>query len=137
MKNNYINQFQRDIMVGFEEMEFYKKELEMEKERVLKQEQSILSMQQLAENHAKEHWGVYFDNKYITDLAIDLTYGQVSIDDYKAGWRQREQHLIPIIQELAAALRYWVSDSFVSDREFNRKMADDDKAILDKYKSLL
>lgn len=69
------------------------------------QEKSILSMQQLAENHAKQHWGVYFDNEYIADLAIDLTYGQVSIDDYKAGFKERESQLLPIIKELGETLK--------------------------------
>jgi hypothetical protein len=124
MKNNYINQFQRQMGDPYHH-------------GGNKQEQSILSIEDAAINHSKDVWGAYFDKEYVTDLSMALTYGQVSIDDYKAGWRQREQHLIPIIQEMAAALKYWVSDSFISDREFNRKMADEDKAKLDKYKNLL
>jgi len=107
------------------------------------QEKSILSMQQLAENHAKQHWGVYFDNEYIADLAIDLTYGQVSIDDYKAGFKERESQLLPIIKELGEALskvNSWISnhDEWWMDCP-DRGGFDNEYVLttLDKYKNLL
>jgi hypothetical protein len=127
MKNNYINQFQRDIMVGFEEIDFYKKELEMEKERVLKQEQSILSIGDKADSYIESLYNAdCFNNE--RELLKNRSF-----KDFIAGANE----MLPIIKELGEVLKLLIIDCMANDFNEHWDSFKNADTTLDKYKNYI
>lgn len=110
------------------------------------EEQSVhISMDDAAKNHSTKVWGEYGCDLFKNDDIIsDKSLAEITQDDFKAGWQERDNQLLltieiqkQMIKELCGVLQYWLSDSFSSDREFNRKMANEDLTILEKAKNLI
>ena len=115
MKSNYINQFQRDIMVGFGELKnFYKKE------------QAIISIENKAEKHANKFVGISSTEK----IGIEK--------DFIAGANE----MLPIVKELGEALKEsslqleYLNNKFKETGTTNATMAKI-QTTLDKYKDYI
>jgi len=125
MKINYINQLHRDIMRDCDHTDST-------------QEQSILSIEDRAEIHAKKMWGSYYDSNYKELTTIDdISYGKVSKQDFLAGTNE----MLPIIKELGEALVY--AKSFIPKKVYGQGESYDSEVYtqiqttLEKYKNYL
>lgn len=114
MKINYINQFQRDIMRDCDHTDYT-------------QEQSILSIEQVAEKYAEHQL------KGISDKVSKFE----CINDFIAGTNE----MLPIIKELGEALMY--AKSFIPKKVYGQGESYDNEVYthiettLEKYKNYL
>jgi hypothetical protein len=67
-----------------------------------------------AEKYSKEKWGVYFDDKH-PDVAITDTCGEISIKDFIAGAKHKEQTMFS--EEEVLEILFLATCNSESDKE--------------------